>query len=158
LLLLLCLALATPALAADAPALYEMEVMGVGADAESGAPLVFLRGKADKRELYMSIGPFEAQAIILPLQGVTLPRPFTHDLMLDALHRLSAKVARVVISELRGQTYIARLVLDVQGREVTLDARPSDAVALALRENAPILAAEPVFVRPPRTPPPRETP
>jgi bifunctional DNase/RNase len=133
-----------------------MEVMGVGADPESGAPLVYLRGKADKRELYMSIGPFEAQAIILPLQGVTLPRPYTHDLMLDALHRLAARVARVVITELRGQTYIARLVLDVQGREVVLDARPSDAVALALRENAPILAAEPVFVRSPRVRPPRE--
>jgi len=125
-----------------------MEVVGVGADRETGGPLVYLRGKGDKRELFMSIGPFEAQGIILPLQGVTLPRPYTHDLMLEALQRLQARVARVVITELRGSTYIANLVLDVQGREVVLDARPSDAIALALRASAPILAAEAAFRRP----------
>src|SRR5512145_172628 len=77
-------------------AVYEMEVMGVQADPQSGAPMVFLRGKQDKRELAMYIGPFEAQAIALPLQGIRPPRPYTHDLMLDALHRLKAKVKRIV--------------------------------------------------------------
>ena len=134
----------------SAGTLYEMEVMGVQPDPTSGAPLVFLRGKQDKRELSMFIGPFEAQGIILPLQGMRLPRPFTHDLMLETIHRLKAKVARVVITEMRDNTYFANLILDAQGQEVILDSRPSDAIALALRENAPILAAEKAFVRPPR--------
>ena len=143
---------AQPPVPTPAPAgtLYEMEVMGVQPDPVSGAPLVFLRGKQDKRELSMFIGPFEAQGIILPLQGMRLPRPFTHDLMLEAIHRLKAKVARVVITEMRDNTYFANLILDAQGQEVVLDSRPSDAIALALRENAPILAAEKAFVRPPR--------
>ncbi len=131
--------------------MYEMEVMGVQSDPASGAPLVFLRGKQDKRELTMFIGPFEAQGIILPLQGTRLPRPYTHDLMLETIHRLKAKVKRVVITDLRDNTYFASLILDAQGQEVTLDSRPSDAIALALRENVPILAAEKAFVRPQRS-------
>jgi bifunctional DNase/RNase len=130
---------------------YEMEVMGVQADPQSGAPMVFLRGKQDKREIAMYIGPFEAQAIALPLQGIRPPRPYTHDLMLDALHRLKAKVKRIVVTALRENTYFATVVLDVQGQEVSLDSRPSDAIALALREEVPILAAEAAFVRPPRS-------
>jgi len=130
---------------------YEMEVMGVQADPQSGAPMVFLRGKQDKRELAMFIGPFEAQAIALPLQGIRPPRPYTHDLMLDALHRLNAKVKHVVITGLRENTYFANVVLDIQGQELSLDSRPSDAIALALRENVPIVAAEAAFARPPRS-------
>jgi uncharacterized protein len=130
---------------------YEMEVMGVQADPQSGAPMVFLRGKQDKRELGMFIGPFEAQAIALPLQGVRPSRPYTHDLMLAALHRLKAKVKRVVITGLRDNTYFADLVLDVEGQDVLLDSRPSDAIALALREDVPILAAEAAFARSPRS-------
>lgn len=130
--------------------LYEMEVMGVAADPTSGMPLVFLRAKQDKRELSMFIGPMEAQGIILPLQRMQPPRPYTHDLMLEAIHRLQAKVKRVVITEMRDNTYFANLILDAQGKEVVLDSRPSDAIALALRENAPILAAEKAFVRAPR--------
>jgi hypothetical protein len=131
-----------------------MEVMGVQADPQSGAPMVFLRGKQDKRELAMFIGPFEAQAIALPLQGIRPPRPYTHDLMLDALHRLKAKVKHVVITGLRENTYFANVVLDIQGQELSLDSRPSDAIALALRENVPIVAAEAAFARPPRSGPP----
>ena len=130
--------------------LYEMEVMGVAPDPASGTPVVYLRGLQDKRELSMFIGPFEAQGIILPLQRIQPPRPYTHDLLLEAIHRLQAKVKRVVITEMRDNTYFANLILDAQGKEVVLDSRPSDAIALALRENAPILAAEKVFVRPPR--------
>jgi bifunctional DNase/RNase len=140
--------------AADAPkisgTLYEMEVMGVAADPTSGTPVVYLRALQDKRELSMFIGPFEAQGILLPLQRVQPPRPYTHDLMLEAIHRLGGKVKRVVITEMRDNTYFAQLILDVQGKEVVLDSRPSDSIALALRENAPILAAEGAFVRAPR--------
>lgn len=130
--------------------LYQMEVMGVAPDPTSGTPVVYLRGMQDKRDLSMFIGPFEAQGIILPLQRIRPPRPYTHDLMLEAIHRLQAKVKRVVITEMRDSTYFANLILDVQGKEVVLDSRPSDAIALALRENAPILAAEKAFVRTPQ--------
>ncbi len=133
----------SPTLAAEpAPALHEMEVMGVGADARSGTPVVYLRGKTDKRELYMVVGRSEAQGIILPLQGITPPRPQTHDLMLAALHRLQARVKRVIITDLRDGVYFAELVLEAPGGELLLDARPSDAIALALREEVPILASE----------------
>ena len=148
---LVLVAVGGPAEAQEAAGtLYEMEVMGVASDPASGAPLVYLRGKQDKRELSMFIGPFEAQGIILPLQGMRLPRPYTHDLMLETIHRLKAKVKRVIITEMRDNTYFASLILDAQGQELILDSRPSDAIALALRENVPILAAEKVFLRPPR--------
>jgi len=156
--LLLVLTVPQAALAADTPGpsdtLYEMEVMGVAPDPQSGTPLVFLRGIKDKRELTMFIGPFEAQGIALPLQGARLPRPYTHDLMLEAIHRLNARVKRVVITELRDNTYFANLILEALGKEIILDSRPSDAIALALRENAPILASEKAFVRPQQRPRP----
>ena len=146
---------ASAARAADSPppagTTYEMDVLGVQADPQSGAPMVLLRAKQDKRELVMFIGPFEAQAIALPLQGIRPPRPYTHDLMLDALHRLKARVKRIAITGLRENTYFAEVVLDVQGQELILDSRPSDAIALALRENVSILAAEAAFARPSRT-------
>ncbi len=129
--------------------LLEMEVMGVAPDPASGTPVVYLRGKQDKRELSMFIGPFEAQGIILPLQQMRPPRPYTHDLMLEVIHRLQAKVKRVIITEMRDNTYFANLILDAQGKEIVLDSRPSDAIALALREDAPILAAEKAFIRTP---------
>jgi bifunctional DNase/RNase len=132
-----------------------MEVMGVGVESQSGTPLVFLRSKADKRELVIAVGPFEAQGIALPLEGMKLPRPYTHDLMIEALRRLHARVKRVVITDLRDATYIAELTLDVQGKEMVLDARPSDAMALALRADAPILAVGKVLSPPGRV---REVP
>lgn len=148
------LALSPMAWAAESPPaaekVYDMEVMGVAPDPASGQPLVYLRGKEDKRELSMFIGPFEAQGIIIPLQGMRLPRPYTHDLMLETIHRLKAKVKRVIITEMRENTYFASLILDAQGQEVILDSRPSDAIALALREGVPILATEQAFIRPPR--------
>jgi len=125
--------------------LHEMEVMGVAAEPKSGAPVVYLRSKQDRRNLTMFIGPFEAQAIALALEGMRLPRPYTHDLALEAIHRLDARVKRVVITEMRESTFFAALVLERQGAEIVLDSRPSDAIALALRERAPILAAEAVL-------------
>jgi bifunctional DNase/RNase len=142
-----------------APPAYEMEVLGVAPDPQSGAPVVFLRAKEDKRQLSMFIGPFEAQGIILALQGTRLPRPYTHDLMLEAIHRLQAKVERVVITAVKDNTFLADLILvDARGRKITLDARPSDAIALALRDDSPILAEEPAFLRSQQThePQPRQ--
>ncbi len=98
----------------------------------------------------MFIGQFEAVGIALPLEGVTPPRPYTHDLILHLLRRFEAILTRAVITELKENTYYATLVLEVDGREVLIDSRPSDAVALALRAGAPILATETVLkARPP---------
>ena len=147
---------AAPAAAAQAPTppagppgkTHVMEVMGLAADPATGQPVVILRTKDDKRELTMFIGPFEAQGIALPLQGQTLPRPYTHDLMVAMLRQMNATLVKVVITDLRDNTYFATLHLRSQGRDIELDSRPSDALALALRVNAPILADERVFQRP----------
>ncbi len=142
--------------AAPSSKTHVMEVMGLAADSASGQPVVILRAKDDKRELTMFIGPFEAQGIALPLQGQTLPRPYTHDLMVALLRQLNATLVKVVITDLRDNTYFATLHLRFQGRDMELDSRPSDAVALALRVNAPILADERVFQRRPPAPGPPE--
>ena len=136
----------TPALghAQEGGKLQEMEVLGVTADGR-GQPRILLRSKSDKRGLTMVIGQFEAVGIALPLEGVTPPRPYTHDLILDLFRRFDVTLVRAVITELKENTYYANLVLQVDGREVLVDSRPSDAVALALRVDAPILATETVL-------------
>ena len=127
--------------------LQELEVLGVSVD-PGGQPRLLLRGKTDKRGITMYIGQFEALGIALPLEGVEPPRPYTHDLILNLLKSLKATLTRVVISDLKGSTYYATLYLQVNGREIRMDSRPSDAIALALRARAPILATEPAFKTP----------
>ena len=125
----------------EAGTLQEMEVLGVTADGR-GQAQILLRSKQDRRGLSMAIDPFAAVGIALPLEGVTPPRPYTHDLILDLFRRFDVTLTRAVITELKDNTYYATLVLEVDGREVLVDSRPSDAVALALRVKAPILATE----------------
>ncbi|MFQ5882253.1 MAG: bifunctional nuclease family protein [Candidatus Methylomirabilales bacterium] len=133
--------------------LQEMEVLGVTTD-PGGQARILLRSKEDKRGVSMYIGQFEAVGIALPLEGVTPPRPYTHDLILNLLRRFEATLTRAVITELKENTYYATLVLQVDGREVQVDSRPSDAVALALRAGVPILATEAVLkALPPRAQP-----
>lgn len=127
----------------------EMEVLGVMAD-PGGQARILLRSKEKKRGLSMVIGQFEAVGIALPLEGVTPPRPYTHDLILNVLRGFNVTVARAVITELKENTYYADLVLIVDGREMVFDSRPSDAVALALRAGVPILATEEVLEARPR--------
>jgi hypothetical protein len=131
---------------------HVMEVLGLTQDRDSGTPVVILRAKDDKRELMMFIGPLEAQAIAIPLQGLKPPRPLTHDLMTDVLRQLNATLLRVVIVDLRDGIYFAKLHLRAQGRDIEVDSRPSDAIALALRQNVPILAEDRVLQRAPRLP------
>jgi bifunctional DNase/RNase len=133
-----------------------MEVMGLAEDAGSGQFVVILRAKEDKRELSMFIDGFTALGIRIALEGQQLPRPYTHDLMLAMLRALNASLVKVVLTDLRDNTYFATLHLRAQGRDIELDSRPSDAVALALRANAPLLAHERVFQRPAQAPAPRE--
>ena len=136
----------TGARAAEPKGLHEMEVLGVATDQESGQPTILLRGKQGKQELTLFIGPFEAQSIAVPLQQMKPPRPLTHDLALSFLSTFHSRLRRVIISDLRDNTYYATLYLEADGKELTLDSRPSDAIALALRAGVPIYANDKALV------------
>ena len=131
------------------PARQEMEVLGVATDQQSGQPMVLLRGKTDRRALTMVIDPSAAVGIALPLQGVTPPRPYTHDLLLTVIRRAGYTLEKVVITDLKENTYFATLILRRGAEPLEIDSRPSDAIALALRAGAPILAAEAALKAPP---------
>lgn len=107
--------------------------------------IVVLREDEGERFLPIWIGPFEADAITLQLQGMEVHRPLTHDLLKSVIERLGAEVLHIFISGLERNTYFARIVLDVDGDSVEIDSRPSDAIALAVRVNAPIYVAEEVM-------------
>lgn len=132
--------------AAEPNGLHEMEVLGVATDQESGQPTILLRGKQGKQELTLFIGPFEAQSIAVPLQQMKAPRPLTHDLALTFLSTFHSRLRRVIISDLKDNTYYATLYLEADGKELTLDSRPSDAIALALRAGVPIYANDKALV------------
>jgi uncharacterized protein len=123
----------------------EVTVVGLVVSQRTQQPVVVLEGRQDKRRVALVIGPTEATGIALPLHNITPPRPLTHDLFLTLFGRLSVSVRRVVITDLRDDVYYATLVLHANGAEVELDARPSDAIALALRAKAPVLVEDRVF-------------
>ena len=136
LLTFLCL-LGRPARAAS-PDLRLVGVKGVVADQSSGQPVVLLEEKASGVLLPIWIGPAEAQAILMALGKAAPPRPMTHDLMRSIIGGLKARVLRVVITELRGGTYFAFIEMRAAGGRLSVDSRPSDAIALALRVKSPI--------------------
>ena len=107
--------------------------------------IVVLKEESGNRFLPIWIGPFEADAITLQLQGIDAPRPLTHDLLKTVIETLGGEVLHILISGLEKNTYFARIVLDVDGDTVEVDSRPSDAVALGVRVNAPIYVAEEVM-------------
>ncbi len=116
----------------------QMEVKGLVLDPSSNAPIIILKDLASRLFLPIWIGVFEANAIAIQMEGVEPPRPLTHDLLHMVLDELGAKVDRVLISDLRENTFFAQLFLSVDSRELQVDSRPSDAIALALRSSAPI--------------------
>lgn len=116
----------------------EVEVTRIAVDPDSHAPVVLLEDKAHTVALPIWIGPVEAQSIASRLAGVEPPRPFTHDLMKTFMDRVGVGLQRVVIRELRDNTYYASIVLLWQGEEVEIDSRPSDAIAMAVRFGQPI--------------------
>jgi bifunctional DNase/RNase len=120
-------------------------VLAVMQDARSQQPVVLLEGKRDKRKLTMVIGPAEATSIAVPLQGVVPPRPLTHDLFLTLFTQLKVTITRVVITDLRDGVYYASLEVQAGGTPIQLDARPSDAIALAIRAKVPVLVEGRVF-------------
>jgi bifunctional DNase/RNase len=139
----------------------EAGVLAVVVDPATRQPVIVLEGKRDRRQFAMAIGAAEATGIAAPLNGVTPPRPLTHDLFLTIFSRLSVSLQRVVIHGFRDDTYFATVHLVANGAEMTLDARPSDAIALALRAKAPVLVEDRVFERgsvPPAAGEPRRRP
>ncbi len=107
--------------------------------------VVVLKEKNNDRALPIWIGPFEADAIAIPLQNQQAPRPLTHDLLGNVISALDARVVSIVINDLADDTFYAKLVLDAQGRHLEVDSRPSDAIALAVRVGVPIYVAESVL-------------
>jgi bifunctional DNase/RNase len=107
--------------------------------------VVILKEKAAERFLPIWIGAAEADAIAVKLQGVTVPRPLTHDLLGSVIEILGANIAFIVVSELKNDTFYAKIVLNVDGGQMEVDSRPSDALALAVRTNAPIYTEEAVL-------------
>jgi len=125
--------------------LVAVRVDRVTLDAHTNRFVVILRDDVNNRWLPIVVGNTEAQAIALQLENVSPPRPLTHDLIKNLLESIEAKISRVVVSDLRENTYFALIGLKLNGSDADIDARPSDAIALALRMNAPIFVAEDVM-------------
>jgi hypothetical protein len=107
--------------------------------------VVILKEKIADRYLPIWIGPAEADAIAVKLQGVTVPRPLTHDLLHSVIDALGATINSVIISDLKSDTFYAKIILNVDGMQMEVDSRPSDALALAVRAEVPIYAEEAVL-------------
>ncbi len=117
-------------------------VYGVSFDVSSKQPIVLLKVEGQNRFLPIWIGHPEAAAILMKLQNAELPRPMTHDLLASVINQLSANVTSVLVTELRDNTFYAVLQLEMEGgQEIKVDSRPSDAIALAVRTDAPIFAS-----------------
>ncbi len=127
------------------PLVQEMVIYGVSFDMVGKQPIVLLKAVDTNKFLPIWIGHPEAAAILMKLQGASTPRPMTHDLLFDMLGELEVACTRVSVTELRENTFYASITLSVNGREVEIDSRPSDALALAVRSGAPIFAAEDVI-------------
>jgi len=125
--------------------MYEMVIYGVSFDLVGKQPIVLLKTIEGNRFLPIWIGHAEAAAILMKLQNAATPRPMTHDLVTDILGELGAKVTQVAVTELRENTFYAQLTIQLDGSEVEIDSRPSDAIALAVRADAPIFVADEVI-------------
>lgn len=125
--------------------LIEMMIKGLMVDPITNTPIVILKDKAGDRVLPIWVGVFEANAIALQIENVSTPRPMTHDLLRNIITDLDGRVDRIVVSDLKDNTFFALIHLTVKGEGIAVDARPSDAIALALRTRAPILVEESVI-------------
>ncbi len=129
--------------------MIEMELSGLGFDPRNMSPIVLLRDKEERNFLPIWIGMFEAAAIAMELQDFKPPRPMTHDLLSDAITKLGGKVEKVIISEIKDDTFFAVLEIKTKGDKNTIkiDCRPSDAIAIAVRTSAMIFVAENVMIK-----------
>jgi bifunctional DNase/RNase len=124
--------------------LMEVKVMGIVVDPKASNPVVVLVDLTGQKALPIWIGVFEAEAISRGLEDAVTLRPMTHDLMKQILDTFQASLTRVVISDIKENTFYANLYLNIEGKELVVDSRPSDAIALAVRVKAPIFIAESV--------------
>jgi bifunctional DNase/RNase len=125
--------------------MQEMVIYGVSFDMVGKQPIVLLKTVDSNKFLPIWIGHPEAAAILMKLQGASTPRPMTHDLLCDMLGELDARCTKVSVTELRDNTFFASITLAIDGSELEIDSRPSDALAIAVRSGAPIFAAEEVI-------------
>ena len=125
--------------------MLEMKVKGLTLDPLTNMPIVILKDTDEKKVLPIWVGIFEANAIALEMEQVSTPRPMTHDLIKNIIEGFQAQVARIVVNDLKDNTFYAVITINLNGNEVLIDARPSDAIAVALRVNAPIFVAEKVI-------------
>jgi bifunctional DNase/RNase len=125
--------------------MHEMVIYGVSFDMVGKQPIVLLKTADGNKFLPIWIGHPEAAAILMKLQGAATPRPMTHDLFTEILGQLEARVIRIAVTELRENTFYALITVAVNGTELEIDSRPSDAIALAVRAGAPIFVADDVI-------------
>jgi bifunctional DNase/RNase len=127
--------------------MIEMTVESVRINLQTTQRVVILKATKQERYLLIWIAQAEAYAIAIELQGTSSPRPLTHDLLRNVVNDLGAKIVSIVISDLIDDIFYARIILDVAGRHVEIDSRPSDAIALAVRAKSPIYVEESVLER-----------
>src|SRR5438094_8022712 len=125
--------------------MQEMVIYGVSFDLVGKQPIVLLKTADGNKFLPIWIGHPEAAAILMKLQGASTPRPMTHDLVTEMLGQLDAQVVRITVTELKENTFYASITVQQDGSEIEVDSRPSDAIALAVRAEAPIFAADDVI-------------
>jgi len=125
--------------------MIEMTIDSIRVSLMNYQRVVILKEKMAERYLPIWIGPAEADAIAVKLQGVTVPRPLTHDLLRTVIDVLGATINSIIISDLKSDTFYARIILNVDGGQMEVDSRPSDALALAVRAEVPIYAEEAVL-------------
>ena len=124
----------------------EMQIKGLMVDPVTNMPIVILKDDSESRVLPIWVGIFEANAIAIQIEKILSPRPMTHDLLCNIIDALQAKAEKIVITDLRDNTFFALVHLDQDGRHLEIDARPSDAMALALRLEVPIFVEQEVLV------------
>ncbi|MBI4481313.1 MAG: bifunctional nuclease family protein [Acidobacteria bacterium] len=125
----------------------EFKIRGLMMDPVTNSPIVILQDTGGETLLPIWVGIFEANAIAMQMERVETPRPMTHDLLKSVLVSLKAEVNRIVVTELRENTFYALIFINVDGKSIAIDSRPSDAIALALRTDSPIFVTEDVITK-----------
>lgn len=125
--------------------MVEMTVEGLTLDPLTNMPIIILKDLPGKRALPIWVGIFEANAIALEMEKVCTPRPMTHDLIKNIIEGVNAKIIHIMVNDLKDNTFYAKISLKINDTEITIDSRPSDAIAVALRTKAPIYVAERVI-------------
>ncbi len=125
--------------------MIEVEIDSIRVSLMSQHRVVVLKESDSNRYLPIWIGPFEADAITIQLQDVQVARPLTHDLLKNVIDEMGATISHIMVSELKNDTFYARIVMDVNGQSIEIDARPSDAIALAVRTNSALFVADDVM-------------